>query len=295
VTKAHPYADLFPMMSAVELDALTEDVAANGLRQPIVRYQGQVLDGRNRLLACEKAGVDPAFTDHEGDDESALALVISLNVQRRDMTSAQRAVVAARVLGQFPERRGGDPKQHARSVHVGLSRKAVGRAFKVGENSVQQAKAILAEAPDLAVQVEACAISLAFAWEQLQNRRKEAQRREKDLARISGYREAVSNGEMTWEQAMEKALQDEREEKERQSAQADARREWLKGLIGVVEYVEHYLASETDEYLTWYAEPGTPGYFDHGLTADRIRAAAAALVRTTHFGFGGDNGQKAQA
>jgi hypothetical protein len=50
--KNHPYADLFPMMSTAELEALTADIAANGLRHPIVRYKGMVLDGRNRLLAC---------------------------------------------------------------------------------------------------------------------------------------------------------------------------------------------------------------------------------------------------
>jgi ParB-like chromosome segregation protein Spo0J len=81
------------------------------LPQPVVRYQGQVLDGRNRLLACKKAGVDPTFTDHEGDDASALALVISLNAQRRDLTTAQRAIVAARAMEQMPERRVGDRSQ----------------------------------------------------------------------------------------------------------------------------------------------------------------------------------------
>src|SRR5262249_46273935 len=37
--------------------------------------------------------------------------------------------------------------------------------FKVGVNSIQQAKAILTEAPHLAAQVEACALSLADAYE----------------------------------------------------------------------------------------------------------------------------------
>ena len=94
--KSHPYADLFPMMTAAELEALAADVAENGLRHPVVLYHGEVLDGRNRLLACEKAGVEPDFTEHQGDDASALALVISLNVQRRDLTAGQRAVVSAR-------------------------------------------------------------------------------------------------------------------------------------------------------------------------------------------------------
>jgi ParB-like chromosome segregation protein Spo0J len=109
--KAHPYADLFPMMTSAELEALAADIADNGLRQPVVRYQGMTLDGRNRLVACEKVGVEPTFTDFDGDDAGALALVISLNVQRRDLTAAQRAVVAAKAWGLNGYSKGGRPRK----------------------------------------------------------------------------------------------------------------------------------------------------------------------------------------
>jgi ParB-like chromosome segregation protein Spo0J len=33
----HPYADAFPMMSDDALDALADDIKANGLRHPIIR------------------------------------------------------------------------------------------------------------------------------------------------------------------------------------------------------------------------------------------------------------------
>src|SRR5262249_39502089 len=156
--RTHPYADLFPMMTTTELEALTADIAENDLRQPVVLYQDAVLDGRNRLLACEKAGVEPQFTDHAGDDASALALVISLNVQRRDLTAAQRAIAAARCM------------DHTRALSR-EGRKSAAKTFKVGENAVQQAKALLTEAPDLVAQVEACTTSLAAAYEQLQGAR----------------------------------------------------------------------------------------------------------------------------
>jgi hypothetical protein len=53
----------------------------------------------------------------------------------------------------------------------------------VGKNAVQQAKALLTEAPDLASQVEACNLSLAAAYEQLHERRKQTLLRERDMGR----------------------------------------------------------------------------------------------------------------
>jgi hypothetical protein len=145
------------------------------------------------LLACEKAGVEPTFTEHDGDDASALALVISLNVQRRDLTAAQRAIVAARSLPMFEDAakarmlsgksadgeaggRGRAKPSGSTSQRVS-SRESAGIIFKVSDKSVQQAKAVLAEAPDLASQVETCALSLAAAYDECQDRRRQAQGR----------------------------------------------------------------------------------------------------------------------
>ncbi len=284
----HPVADLFPMMTDAELAALTADIEANGLRHPIVRYQGKVLDGRNRLAACKKVGVKPTFTDYEGDEDGALALVISLNVQRRDVTAAQRAIVAARALKQFPERRGGDrTKQPGKTSPVApRSREIVAKEFKVSDKSVQQAMALLDEAPDLVTQVEACALSLAAAYAQHQAReaakeqeRKDALRKTKDAQRLAEYRDAVSNGDITLEQALQ-AIQDEaRKEQEKVKSQADARQTWLKELVGVVEWVERFVGQYDDAYLAWDVEPHAPGWFEHGVTAERLTAVIEQVAR----------------
>lgn len=71
------------------------------------------------------------------------------------MTPGQRAIVAAKAMKAMPERRGGDRRsekardQKARTVPFD-SAKTYARTFKVGENSIKQAKAVLDEAPDLA-------------------------------------------------------------------------------------------------------------------------------------------------
>jgi hypothetical protein len=125
-------------------------------------------------------------------------LVISLNVQRRDLTAAQRAISAAKAMEQTPERRG-RPGKDAPSVQNFSSREVVAKTFKVGVNAVQQARALFSEAPDLASQVEACTMSLAAAYEELQNRRKQVNQKAKDRERVAEYTDAISAGEIPLE------------------------------------------------------------------------------------------------
>lgn len=92
----HPACTIFPPLSDDELQELADDIAANGLRNPIVLYQSKILDGRNRYLACEIAGVEPRFTEFDGDDP--IGWVVSQNLLRRHLTASQKAVVALDLL-----------------------------------------------------------------------------------------------------------------------------------------------------------------------------------------------------
>ncbi|MCM3906873.1 ParB N-terminal domain-containing protein, partial [Trueperella bernardiae] len=95
--KTHPYADKYPMLPADELAELTQSIRANGLRQPIVLdTEGRILDGRNRYVACEKAGIQPQFTTYEGEDLAEY--VIDCNTSRRHMSTGARAMASALIL-----------------------------------------------------------------------------------------------------------------------------------------------------------------------------------------------------
>jgi len=92
--EVHPVAALFPMLANDELDELAADIAERGLLHPVVLdAEGRVLDGRNRLAACERAGVEPAFVTYDGDDPDGYALAV--NVQRRNLTKGQQAMIIA--------------------------------------------------------------------------------------------------------------------------------------------------------------------------------------------------------
>ena len=100
----HPAATLFPLMSDADLRALADDIKAHGQHEPVVLLGGSVLDGRNRLLACESAGVEPRLEDAPPEAAAdPLGWVLSKNLHRRHLTEAQRAMVGARLKEQFEE------------------------------------------------------------------------------------------------------------------------------------------------------------------------------------------------
>jgi hypothetical protein len=86
---------LVPFIQGAEFDALVADVAVNGLLEPIVMYEEQILDGRNRYRACLECGVEPRFDEYTGNDP--FGHVISLNFHRRHLTASQKAIVFAKI------------------------------------------------------------------------------------------------------------------------------------------------------------------------------------------------------
>jgi hypothetical protein len=285
----HPACLLFPPLPDEELRELADDIQANGLQKPVVRSHGIILDGRNRLLACEKAGVEPGFVEHTGDEASALALVISLNVQRRELTGAQRALVGSRTWGLDGKRAGRPNKEEEMVSMKPFSLDQLAKQFHVSKRSILQARDLLNEAPDLAEQVDACALSLAAAHEQLLTRRKEVAQKSRDAERVTEYTDAIGAGEMSLEKALQKAIDRERREREDQAAEADARGQWLKRVAEWLDWTERFIAQRNDEHLSWYTLPGAPGLFDHGITADRIGEAISQWRRVYSLTFGGSH------
>lgn len=98
----HPYADRWPMRTPDELEAMAESIRANGLRLPIILTpDGVLVDGRNRLRACEVAGITPTF-EARGEltsEDAVVAFIWDANGDRRDMSKGAKAMLAALMPG----------------------------------------------------------------------------------------------------------------------------------------------------------------------------------------------------
>jgi hypothetical protein len=144
----HPLAELFPLLDDEELQGLAEDIKAHGQLQPILASRGVVIDGRNRLKACELAGVEPVFLIRDDMTEAEIvAAIISANLRRRHLTTQQRAHIAAELAnGSWGGDRSKGPNDPL--IKPTTTIKAAASALKVSERSVKRAAQIKRADPE---------------------------------------------------------------------------------------------------------------------------------------------------
>ena len=94
--RSHPAAAIFPLLDEEAMGRLAADIGRNGLLHPVVLAEGLVLDGRNRLEACRRAGVEPRVVEFDGSDP--VAYVIAANLERRHLSPSQQAALAVRLI-----------------------------------------------------------------------------------------------------------------------------------------------------------------------------------------------------
>ncbi len=174
---AHAFADLFPMLSPADAEALRADIAANGLRERIVILGGEILDGRNRYKAAVAAGVVAEGLPPDGDDLWAshfrrfvpaqdgdpLAWVLSKNLHRRHLSEGQRAMLAADIARLGQGRRANCENKPA-NLPVYPSQPQAAEMLHVSERSVRSAAKVRDEgAPELVEKVRAGEVAVSAA------------------------------------------------------------------------------------------------------------------------------------
>jgi ParB-like chromosome segregation protein Spo0J len=172
----HEYSRLFPMLNDECLQQLADDIRVNGLREPIVIDDNDlILDGRNREAACVIAGVEPVYEPFVGNDEAKLAFIVSANIHRRHLTTSQRANVAAKLLpiyeAQAAKRQKSGKNQHTKSHKENLpegssgqSRDKAGEAMGVSGKAVDMAAKVIAKAvPEIVCAVDRGELAVSAA------------------------------------------------------------------------------------------------------------------------------------
>lgn len=96
--RLHPLARAIPQIPEKQFLELAADIKRNGVEVPIVLYDGQVLDGRHRTAVASALRLPVRVTEVSGDEARARARIVSLNINRRMLTSAQRASIVRQLF-----------------------------------------------------------------------------------------------------------------------------------------------------------------------------------------------------
>lgn len=172
------HANFYPMLNEEALAELAADIEANGQRDPImVNKDGVLLDGRNRLAACERLGIDPLIEFYKGDDEGAF--VRSSN-ERRHQPTGSRAMSTALSL-QADGLRGDGRWKRGSLEYMPESGHTKFR------NRLQEAGRVLDELPELAQSVVDGEIALDDAYGKAKAKR--AAREAEERARVEEARD----------------------------------------------------------------------------------------------------------
>ena len=174
--KIHPYCDAFPDLPDEDLKALAEDIKEKGLQNPIWRLKdGTIIDGKNRLKACEKANVKPDYRDwttklidSKAIDRELFHFVLSQNLKRRHMDASQRSVAAAKLSLEYDKvhgtngeaKEGEDKKEKLPTTTLEMAAEIMG----VSPRSVDSAaKVVKAGSADLVAAVEQGKVAVSDA------------------------------------------------------------------------------------------------------------------------------------
>lgn len=140
--EAHALAAKFPTMDDKDFAALVADIKANGQREPIVIFQGKILDGRHRALACKQLGIEPITKTFDGDKAAAVLLADSLNVHRRHLTREQRRELIVAELKRDPSQsdRAIAEKARVSPTSVGSARAELEATVQIGQSETRIGK-----------------------------------------------------------------------------------------------------------------------------------------------------------
>lgn len=176
--RAHPAAEIFPMLGESELSDLAADITAHGQKHPIVVVDGHgewlILDGRNRAEACRRAGVTPDRVVWSGSDP--VAYVLSTNLHRRHLNESQRGMVAVEVERIYAKDAKERQREHGATApgrqntsgkfagSEGEARTKAAKALNVSPRIVSDSKKVTAKAaPEVVAAVRSGAIAVSDA------------------------------------------------------------------------------------------------------------------------------------
>lgn len=98
------FQSLIPPLSDDEYERLEKSIIAEGVRDPIITWNGTIIDGHNRYHICEEYGIKCPQTEREFESRDAAKIwIIENQFGRRNLSKYDRSVLALELESMYAQ------------------------------------------------------------------------------------------------------------------------------------------------------------------------------------------------
>ena len=173
------FKKLIPALTAEEFKQLEENILKDGIRDPLVLWNGYLIDGHNRYQIAFKHGLEYKTIDKEFEDESQVKeWMINNQFGRRNLSNYQRSVLALELESVFSARA---KEQQVRKPEFVLpmlaeqkpidTRKELAKVANVSHGTLDKVKKIQAVAtPEVKAQLSTGEVSINQIYQDIKKK-----------------------------------------------------------------------------------------------------------------------------
>ena len=149
------FKNLIPALSAEEYAQLEANILEEGIREPIITWNGFIIDGHNRYSIAQRFDVEYTTTSkHFANEESVKEWMILNQFGRRNLSNYQRSVLALELEEVFSKKakenqgKRTDIVQISAPSNTGKTRDKLSKVASVSHDTISKVKVIQEKAPE---------------------------------------------------------------------------------------------------------------------------------------------------
>ena len=180
------FKNLIPALSAEEYAQLEANILEEGIREPIITWNGFIIDGHNRFSIAKRFDVEYRTTSkHFASEESVKEWMILNQFGRRNLSNYQRSVLALELEEVFKQK--AKNKQGTRndltsfkSLEEVRTHKELEKVAQVSHETVRKVKKIQEKAPqEVKAKLATGEVSINAAYKEIKKEEKKEQKENK--------------------------------------------------------------------------------------------------------------------
>ncbi len=195
------FKKLIPALTGEEYKQLEANILSEGIRDPLVVWNGYLVDGHNRYAIANKYSLEYKTVSKEFKDGNEAKLWMILNqFGRRNLNGYQRSVLALQLENVFQEKakenqgKRTDIKQISAESNPIETRKELAKVANVSHDTIAKVKVIQSVAtPEVKAQLSTGVISINQAYQEIKKEEKEQLKTQKAIEIIEKVYESNCN------------------------------------------------------------------------------------------------------